>query len=154
MNPFNNPVIRFLKGPDGKINPFNDPYLDAWLVFYGTSFSFFGSIAATYEVTTRLFNAPKYNSWDHFTQPGGWASKWETRSLFDRVQGNKWMKRAGMVGWAYEAYKAGEAYHEGGKKGLFDYAVQSALESYEIVLGPAYSVMEYVMQQPEFWNES
>jgi len=154
MTPFNNPVIRFLKGPDGKFNPFNDPELDAWLGFYAAGFAFFGPIAATYEVTTRLFNAPKYNSWDHFTQPGGWSSKWETRSLFDRMHGNKWMKRAGMVGWAYEVYGAGAAYHEGGKAGLANYALQSALESYKIVFGPAYEVMEFVLKQPEFWNES
>ena len=81
-------------------------------------------------------------------------SKWETRSLFDRIQGNKWVKRAGWVGWAIEGYNMGKAYHQGGKEGLFDYALKSALESYEIVFGPAYSVMEYIMQQPEFWNES
>ena len=123
----------WLLGNDGKFNPTNDPTTDLAIAWWGGLTATIAGGAGVYEGTKWFFNAPKYNSWKHFQQPGGWNSPWETRSPFDRVRGSKVLKGLSWVDFAVTAYEVGFAYQKGGKEGLFDYALETVEENYRIV---------------------
>lgn len=92
------------------------------------------SVAGVHEGIKWFFNAPKYDSWKHFQQPGGWyGSKWETRSPFERVHGNKLLKRLGYVGYAITAYEVGSAYRDDGLSGVRDYAIEGYWDDMKLI---------------------